>query len=104
MTTQSVRAATAHAALYAIGNAARADLHDEHGSQLYTIRCTAGWVQILYEAADLIAEQQQTIAAIQAENREINRTIKKLEEIEATMSGIFGEPVKAETDEAEELL
>lgn len=66
MTTQSVRAATAHAALCAIGNAAQADLRDEHGSQLYTIRCTAGWIQILYDAADLIAEQQQTIADLLA--------------------------------------
>ena len=50
------------------------------------------------------AANLETIAAIQAENREINRTIKKLEEIEATMSGIFGEPVKEEADEAEGLL
>lgn len=50
------------------------------------------------------AANLEAITAIQAENREINRTIKKLEEIESTMSGIFGEPVKAETDEAEELL
>lgn len=48
------------------------------------------------------AENLKRISDIQAENREINRTIKKLEDIEATMSGIFGEP--AETDEAEELL
>ena len=50
------------------------------------------------------AANLETIAAIQAENREINRTIKKLEEIEATMSGIFGEPAKEEVDEAEGLL
>ncbi len=50
------------------------------------------------------AANLEAIAAIQAENREINRTIKKLEEIESTMSGIFGEPVKAEADEAEGLL
>lgn len=50
------------------------------------------------------AANLETIAAIQAENREINRTIKKLEEIEVTMSGIFGEPVQEEVDEAEGLL
>ena len=50
------------------------------------------------------AENLKRISDIQAENREINRTIKKLEDIEATMSGIFGEPTFGETDEAEGLL
>jgi len=47
------------------------------------------------------AENLERIKEIQKENQEINRSIKKLEDIEKTMASLLGVPEPEETEEEE---